>query len=336
MGHARALRRELCVSRDARALALYGDHAGGGADHDRAVGPVRLYERRLVGACPPCPTGREVSAYEDRWGLPLRQHHIRGGGRSGEGDDLPLHAIARRCPARRFAPRFRWPWISSRHLRRADEIREGRRQRQQARPGVLPALRHADLRDGRRESDTCMLRLGAVRQRDQLVPRRQIWTALAAGLGEARRSRAFQALPRAVGRTASPSADGKRASSVAHSPATARTRAVSRQEWPASRPKREGRDMRVYYDRDADVNLIKDKKVAIVGYGSQGHAHALNLQRFRREGRGDRAPRPAPPRPRRRRPTGSRCMSVAGCREMGRPHDDGDARRAAGRHLSRP
>ena len=35
--------------------------------------------------------------------------------------------------------------------------------------------------------------------------------------------------------------------------------------------------MRVYYDRDADVNLIKGKKVAIIGYGSQGHAHALNL-----------------------------------------------------------
>ena len=36
--------------------------------------------------------------------------------------------------------------------------------------------------------------------------------------------------------------------------------------------------MRVYYDRDADLNLIKGKKVAIVGYGSQGHAHALNLK----------------------------------------------------------
>jgi ketol-acid reductoisomerase len=36
--------------------------------------------------------------------------------------------------------------------------------------------------------------------------------------------------------------------------------------------------MRVYYDRDADVNLIKGKKVAIVGYGSQGHAHAMNLR----------------------------------------------------------
>ena len=36
--------------------------------------------------------------------------------------------------------------------------------------------------------------------------------------------------------------------------------------------------MRVYYDRDCDINLIKDKNVAIVGYGSQGHAHALNLR----------------------------------------------------------
>ena len=36
--------------------------------------------------------------------------------------------------------------------------------------------------------------------------------------------------------------------------------------------------MRVYYDRDADLNLIKGKKVAIIGYGSQGHAHALNLK----------------------------------------------------------
>ena len=36
--------------------------------------------------------------------------------------------------------------------------------------------------------------------------------------------------------------------------------------------------MRVYYDRDADLNLIKGKKVVIVGYGAQGHAHALNLK----------------------------------------------------------
>lgn len=36
--------------------------------------------------------------------------------------------------------------------------------------------------------------------------------------------------------------------------------------------------MRVYYDHDADLNLIKASKVAIIGYGSQGHAHALNLR----------------------------------------------------------
>ena len=36
--------------------------------------------------------------------------------------------------------------------------------------------------------------------------------------------------------------------------------------------------MRVYYDSDADVNLIKGKNVVIVGYGSQGHAHANNLK----------------------------------------------------------
>lgn len=36
--------------------------------------------------------------------------------------------------------------------------------------------------------------------------------------------------------------------------------------------------MKVYYDADADMNLITDKKIAIVGYGSQGHAHAQNLR----------------------------------------------------------
>jgi ketol-acid reductoisomerase len=36
--------------------------------------------------------------------------------------------------------------------------------------------------------------------------------------------------------------------------------------------------MRVYYEQDADLNIIKSKKIVIVGYGSQGHAHALNLR----------------------------------------------------------
>ena len=34
----------------------------------------------------------------------------------------------------------------------------------------------------------------------------------------------------------------------------------------------------MFYDRDADLNLIKSRKVAVIGYGSQGHAHALNLK----------------------------------------------------------
>ncbi len=36
--------------------------------------------------------------------------------------------------------------------------------------------------------------------------------------------------------------------------------------------------MQVYYDKDCDISLIQGKKVAIIGYGSQGHAHALNLK----------------------------------------------------------
>ena len=58
--------------------------------------------------------------------------------------------------------------------------------------------------------------------------------------------------------------------------------------------------MRIYYDRDADLNLIKGKKVAVIGYGSQGHAHALNLRdsgvkdvavALRRSSAGGRRPR---------------------------------------------
>ena len=35
--------------------------------------------------------------------------------------------------------------------------------------------------------------------------------------------------------------------------------------------------MNVFYDKDCDLSLIKGKKVTVLGYGSQGHAHALNL-----------------------------------------------------------
>jgi ketol-acid reductoisomerase len=41
---------------------------------------------------------------------------------------------------------------------------------------------------------------------------------------------------------------------------------------------KKGTPMRVYYDRDADINLIKGKNIVVVGYGSQGRAHALNLK----------------------------------------------------------
>ena len=92
--------------------------------------------------------------------------------------------------------------------------------------------------------------------------------------------------------------------------------------------------MRVYYDRDADLNLIKGKKVAVVGYGSQGHAHVLNLRDSgvkdvavalregsssakKAQGRGDQSHE--------RRRGGA----------LGRPRDDADPRRAAGRDLRR-
>ncbi len=37
-------------------------------------------------------------------------------------------------------------------------------------------------------------------------------------------------------------------------------------------------DLNVYYDKDCDLSIIQGKKVAIIGFGSQGHAHACNLQ----------------------------------------------------------
>merc|ERR1711879_818843 len=42
--------------------------------------------------------------------------------------------------------------------------------------------------------------------------------------------------------------------------------------------KNQEKAMKVYYENDADLNLLKDKTVAIIGYGSQGHAHAQNLR----------------------------------------------------------
>jgi len=36
--------------------------------------------------------------------------------------------------------------------------------------------------------------------------------------------------------------------------------------------------MKVYYDKDTNLNVLKGKRLAIIGYGSQGHAHANNLR----------------------------------------------------------
>jgi len=36
--------------------------------------------------------------------------------------------------------------------------------------------------------------------------------------------------------------------------------------------------VKMYYDNDADLNLLKDKTIAVIGYGSQGHAQAQNLK----------------------------------------------------------
>ena len=36
--------------------------------------------------------------------------------------------------------------------------------------------------------------------------------------------------------------------------------------------------VQMYYDKDADIGALKDKTIAVIGYGSQGHAHALNLK----------------------------------------------------------
>ena len=90
--------------------------------------------------------------------------------------------------------------------------------------------------------------------------------------------------------------------------------------------------MRVYYDRDADLNLIKGKKVAIIGYGSQGHAHALNLQRFRRQGR-RRGAAPGSKSADKAEKAGLKVMDVRRRGEMGRRGDDAHPRRAPGRHL---
>ena len=91
--------------------------------------------------------------------------------------------------------------------------------------------------------------------------------------------------------------------------------------------------MKVYYDKDADLSLIKGKKVTIVGYGSQGHAHAQNLNDFGHQGHR----RPAQGRRlvgqgEKSRPQGRRGHRSGQGRRL---RDDADARRAYRRGLPR-
>ena len=90
--------------------------------------------------------------------------------------------------------------------------------------------------------------------------------------------------------------------------------------------------MRVYYDRDADLNLIKSKNVVIVGYGSQGRAHALNLKD---SGAANVviALKAGSPTIKKAEADGFKVMTVADAAKWGDLLDDGDAGRTAGRHL---
>ena len=63
----------------------------------------------------------------------------------------------------------------------------------------------------------------------------------------------------------------------------------------------------LYYEKDADASLIGNRKVAVIGYGSQGHAHALNLSESGVDVRVGPARGLARPGPRPRRPACGCC-----------------------------
>ena len=85
----------------------------------------------------------------------------------------------------------------------------------------------------------------------------------------------------------------------------------------------------MYYDDAADLALIRGKKVAIIGYGSQGHAHALNLQGQRRRACASGCRRRAG-RATKAQAAGLTVGDVAEVAEVGRRHHDPDARHGAG------
>ena len=84
--------------------------------------------------------------------------------------------------------------------------------------------------------------------------------------------------------------------------------------------------LKIFYDKDADLGRLDGKTVAILGYGSQGHAHALNLQGVRRR-RGGRPAQGLAERGARPSAAGLRVLGVAEAAARGRHHDDDAARR---------
>ena len=75
---------------------------------------------------------------------------------------------------------------------------------------------------------------------------------------------------------------------------------------------------KTYHDQDADLSLIQGKKVAIIGYGSQGHAHALNLKDSGVDVKVGL--RPGSASAKKAGLVGLEVLSVADCRAMGRHH----------------
>ncbi len=91
--------------------------------------------------------------------------------------------------------------------------------------------------------------------------------------------------------------------------------------------------MNIYYEKDADPKALLGKKVAVIGYGSQGHAHAQNLKDSGSGGVRRAAPRQQLLAEGRER--GARRQGDARCREVGRHRHDPRSRRGRQRHVPR-
>ena len=91
--------------------------------------------------------------------------------------------------------------------------------------------------------------------------------------------------------------------------------------------------MKVFYDRDADLSALRPQKIAIIGFGSQGHAHALNL---RDSGMDVRVGlRKGSPTWEKATKQGLPVFETAEAAKPRRHHHDAGARRDGARHLRR-